>query len=216
MVVDLVYNRPFLFLVSLAFTSHYLYNYYQKKQKREKTREEIHDVIMFEYMEGEFRQSKHSRCKITHSMDKLLKYLDSARYTLDICMYVMTNMDLANAVLKLHYRGVKVRIIIDADMAYTQGSSIRRLEKQGIAVRWLKSTRLMHHKFFLIDALSEDVRVTPLVMTGSLNWTNQALYGNWEDVIVTSQDVLVKQYKARFEKLWNEFKPVVATDLKYY
>ncbi|XP_028170060.1 mitochondrial cardiolipin hydrolase-like [Ostrinia furnacalis] len=214
MVLSLFYSRPFLLIVSFAFTSHYLYKFYQKKEK--KTRKEIHDVIMFEYMEGKFRQSKHSRCKITHSMDKLLGYLDGAKKTLDICMYVLTNMDVANAVMKLHFRGVKVRVLIDADMAYTQGSMVRRLEKQGIQVRWMKSTRLMHHKFYLIDASTDDEQVTPVVMTGSLNWTNQALYGNWEDVIVTSQEVIVDQYKARFEKLWKEFKPVVAPDLKFY
>lgn len=207
MIVGIVYSKPFLLLVSLAFTSHYVYYNYMKKQKPPK--KEVHEVILFSYVEGQFKQSKYSRCKITHSMERLLCHLNSARFTIDICLYVMTNLDLANVIMKLHFRGVKVRIIIDADMAYTSGSSIRRLEKQGIAIRWMKSTNLMHHKFCLIDASTEDPRATPLVIAGSLNWTNQALYGNWEDVVVTSQPVLVMQYKTGFDKLWSMFKPVV-------
>lgn len=210
MPLAVIYSKPCLLLVSLALTSHYVYEYYFKKQKP--TKKQIHEVIMFSYIEGKFKQSKYSRCKITESMDRLLCHLNSARFTLDICMYVMTNSDLANVVMKLHFRGVKVRIIIDADMAYSQGSSIRRLEKQGIATRWMKSTNLMHHKFCLVDASTDDVRATPLVITGSLNWTNQALYGNWESVVVTSQPDLVMQYKSGFEKLWVAFKPVVNFD----
>ncbi|CAH2250039.1 jg12865 [Pararge aegeria aegeria] len=142
-------------------------------------------------------------------MDRLLHYLNSPRHSLDVCMYLMTNMDLTNAILKLNIRGVKIRVIIDADMAYCNGSALKRLEKHRIPVRWMKSTNLMHHKFCLIDAGTDDVRCTPVVMLGSLNWTTQALNGNWEAVAVTSQIKLVEQYKIEFERLWVQFKPIV-------
>ncbi|KAM3966658.1 uncharacterized protein ACR2FA_012194 [Aphomia sociella] len=170
---------------------------------------EIHEVIMFSYDSGELKRSKYSRCMITKSMDRMLYYLSTPQQTLDICMYVLTNVDLTNAVLKLHYKGIKIRVIIDADMAFTSGSTVRRLEKQGIPVRWMKSTNLMHHKFILVDARIKDNKVTPLVIMGSLNWTNQALCGNWENVAVTSQSKLVEQYRAEFERLWTFFKPVL-------
>ncbi|KAF9795446.1 hypothetical protein SFRURICE_004818 [Spodoptera frugiperda] len=102
-----------------------------------------------------------------------------------------------------------IRVIVDADMAFAPGSNIRKLEKKNIPVRWMKSTNLMHHKFCVIDTLSEDPNTTPFVMSGSLNWTNQALWGNYEDCLVTSQKKLVEQFQMEFERLWILFKPIV-------
>lgn len=202
------FGKSFFVILTMAFATNYFYNYYYGK-KRKLEKKEIHEVIMFSQGTEVFKKSKHSRCMITRSMDRLLFYLSTPRHNLDICMYVLTNLDLANTVMKLHYRGIKVRIIIDADMAYSSGSSVRKLEKLGIPVRWMKSTNLMHHKFCLMDTLSEEAHATPLLIAGSLNWTNQALHGNWEDVVVTSQCELVAQYKVEYERLWNIFRPVV-------
>ncbi|XP_047038108.1 mitochondrial cardiolipin hydrolase-like [Helicoverpa zea] len=204
------YSQTLFLLLSLAFVTRVTYNYLTKKKKAEKCKKkEIQEVIMFSYGVEEVKKSKYSRCMISKSMDRLLYYLNQPRHTLDICMYVWTNMDITNAVLKLHYRGVRIRVILDADMAFSSGSSVRRLEKQRIPVRWMKSTNLMHHKFCLADMLSEDPSVLPFVMAGSLNWTNQALCGNFEDCLVTSQKELVEQYRREFERLWILFKPIV-------
>jgi mitochondrial cardiolipin hydrolase len=191
-----------------AFASTYFHKYHNDK-KRKVVKKEIHEVIMLAHGVGEYKKSKYSKCMITHSMDRLLFYLNSPKHTLDICMYVFTNLDLVNVIMKLHYRGVKVRFIIDADMAYSTGSCIKKLEKLGVPVRWMKSTNLMHHKFCIVDASSDNANTTPLVIAGSLNWTTQALYGNWEDMIVTSQQEIVSQYIAEYERLWTMFRPVV-------
>ncbi|XP_023953293.2 uncharacterized protein LOC112057035 [Bicyclus anynana] len=190
---------------SLAFASHFVYKHFRKKYKKAA----INEVIMFSYGTTGVKRSKLSRCLISPSMERLLYYLSSPRRSIDICMYVMTNVELTNEILKLAIRGVRIRVIIDADMAFSNGSSLKRLEKQGIPVRWMKSTNLMHHKFCLIDTEFDDIRCTPLVIIGSLNWTTQALNGNWENVAVTSQETLVEQYKNEFDRLWLEFKPIV-------
>lgn len=204
------YAKVFLLSASFAIFSHWAYKFLTSRKKKDK-RKEIHEVIMFSKDATVLKKSKYSRCLITESMDRLLYHLNSARYSLDICMYVLTNLDITTAILKLHYKGVKVRLIIDADMAFSSGSSVRKLERQGIPVRWTKSTNLMHHKFCILDAsvVNKVTKVTPLVMTGSLNWTNQALSGNWEDVTVTSQEELVREFKAEFERLWVLFRPIV-------
>lgn len=205
------YAKVLLLSASFAIFTHWAYDFLTRKSKKVKCKG-VHEVIMFSNDARELKKSKYSRCVITESMERLLYRLNSARYSLDICMYVLTNSDIANAVLKLHYKGVKVRIIIDADMAYSSGSSAKKLEKQGIPIRWMKSTNLMHHKFCILDASVDGngvTEVTPLVIAGSLNWTNQALNGNWEDVIVTSQEELVRQFKTEFERLWVIFRPIV-------
>lgn len=194
----------------LGSASYFIYEIYYKRKKAQKN--DINEAIMFSYGAKELIKSKYSRYTITRSMDRLLHYLNSPRHSIDICMYVITSTDLQNVIVKLHIRGVKVRVIIDADMAFSNGSALKRLEKHGIQVRWMKSTSIMHHKFCLIDTLAlndETMECTPFLICGSLNWTNQGVSGNWEDVLVTSQEEIVQQYTAEFEKLWVQFKPIV-------
>ncbi|XP_075988691.1 uncharacterized protein LOC142984774 [Anticarsia gemmatalis] len=199
--------KTLFILLSFTVVTHAAYNYYFEKKKKPKR--EIHDAIMFSYDAECLTTSKYSRCKVTKSMDRLLYYLNQPKYNLDVCMYVLTNVELTKTLIALNYRGIKIRIIADADMAYAPGSNIRKFSKCGIPVRWMKSTNLMHHKFCLIDTLSQNTDVTPLLMVGSLNWTNQALCGNNENCLITSQEQLIKKYQAEFDKLWDLFKPIV-------
>lgn len=56
---------------------------------------------------------------------------------------------------------------------------------------------MVHNKFVIIDG--------KVVMTGSLNWTNQGILGNYENVVILSHKRLVHQYAGKFEELWRDF-----------
>lgn len=172
-------------------------------RKLKKSRE-VHEVIMFSD-EG-LISNKHNRNSVNPQMDRVLYYLNLPQHTLDVCMYVLTNPEICNVLLKL--RRVKVRLIVDAEMAFTSKSFFNRLHRQCVDVRWMKSANIMHHKFCLIDASTDIDGVVPLLMTGSLNWTKQGMHGNYENVCVTSQRELVEGYKREFERLWVLFKPI--------
>ncbi|KAF9353307.1 hypothetical protein BGX34_011648, partial [Mortierella sp. NVP85] len=49
------------------------------------------------------------------SFNKLVKTLDDAKKSLDICVYTITDDQLAKAIIRAHERGVKIRIISDND-----------------------------------------------------------------------------------------------------
>ena len=55
----------------------------------------------------------------------------------------------------------------------------------------------MHHKFALIDG--------KYLVNGSFNWTRQAVTGNNENVLITSDNNLVNAFKMEFNKLWKQF-----------
>lgn len=59
-----------------------------------------------------------------------------------------------------------------------------------------KSENLMHHKFAIIDR--------EVILTGSTNWTMQALHGNWDNVIITNQRVFVEPFVKEFDRMWAE------------
>lgn len=57
----------------------------------------------------------------------------------------------------------------------------------------------MHHKFLIID--------NRILITGSFNWTRQAIVGNNENLIVTTHPKLLPAYLSEFERLWIMFDP---------
>lgn len=74
----------------------------------------------------------------------------------------------------------------------------------GIRVRSRKTDYLMHHKFVIVD--------NKLLVNGSANWTIQAFFGNYENVLITNESELVSLYKNEFEKLWLEFGSELKTE----
>jgi phosphatidylserine/phosphatidylglycerophosphate/cardiolipin synthase-like enzyme len=52
----------------------------------------------------------------------------------------------------------------------------------------------MHHKFAVADG--------DLLLTGSYNWTRSASTENNENIIVSNNTPLVKQFQQEFDKMW--------------
>ena len=69
----------------------------------------------------------------------------------------------------------------------------------GVAVRTNKDSYHMHHKFALMDRR--------VIINGSFNWTRQAITGNYENLTITDNPELVKQYVDYYEELWDKFAP---------
>ena len=55
----------------------------------------------------------------------------------------------------------------------------------------------MHNKFAIVDDY--------LLLTGSFNWTDNAVNRNCENILITSDIEVIKKYKDEFNKLWNKF-----------
>lgn len=61
----------------------------------------------------------------------MIRYIDSATESLDVCVYTITSFKLADAVLRKFKEGVKVRVITDASMSFCDGSQIPSFRKAG-------------------------------------------------------------------------------------
>lgn len=58
----------------------------------------------------------------------------------------------------------------------------------------------MHHKFAVVDRR--------ILITGSLNWTTQAIQNNRENVLVVEDTEYVKPFLDEFERIWEEYNPI--------
>lgn len=125
---------------------------------------------------------------------KILGLLGSARQSVDICVFTITDDRIADAILEVKHRGVRLRIISDDDKSFDRGSDIQRLREAGVPLRVDRSPHHMHHKFALFDEGT--------LLTGSYNWTRSAANHNLENVIVTADPRLVGAFHDLFERLW--------------
>jgi phosphatidylserine/phosphatidylglycerophosphate/cardiolipin synthase-like enzyme len=82
------------------------------------------------------------------------------------------------------------------------GSVIARCAAVGIPTKTDDSARAnMHHKFAILD--------NSVVITGSFNWTNQAVKINQENIIFYESRELAAKYTEEYNRLWESFTTVV-------
>jgi cardiolipin hydrolase len=59
----------------------------------------------------------------------------------------------------------------------------------------------MHNKYAIIDE--------SVIVTGSFNWTTQAINNNQENLLFYEDRELAAQYVKEFNKLWNDFSTTI-------
>lgn len=134
------------------------------------------------------------------NVNQIVKYIKMAKKTLSICVFNITNDDLANAIIERHKAGVEVRVISDDEQALSNGSDIQRFADEGIHTRTDSApTYHMHDKFMVVDSV--------FVLTGSFNWTYQAGSHNQENVLVVDHPYYIQKYEGEFNRLWIDFAP---------
>ena len=133
-------------------------------------------------------------------LDAILTQIRSARASLDVCVFTITDDRIAGALAAAHQRGIALRVISDDEKAHDLGSDVALLAQAGVPVATDAGMDHMHHKFALVDGRT--------LINGSFNWTRSATRGNMENVVVTNEPGLVRAFSAEFERLWKELPPL--------
>ncbi|XP_058804256.1 uncharacterized protein LOC131671664 [Phymastichus coffea] len=172
----------------------------KEKQCTDGTSEPIAEVLFFSKKCASCRNHANSNipcslasCPLTN-LNKVIGYIETATKTVDVCVYMLTCNAIVKAIIDLQRKNVFIRVISDNDSCGNDASQALNMQKSGIKVRCRKSTCLMHHKFVIVDK--------KLLISGSANWTMQAFYGNYENILLTNHSDIVVQYLAEFDKLW--------------
>lgn len=140
--------------------------------------------------------------KSQKNLRKIVSILDTTKYSMDICVFTITNDSIEEALLRAHSRGVHVRIISDDLQMKVRGCELAKLSRAGIDVKHDSNfSKFMHHKFCIVD--------DNLLLTGSFNWTAAAWQKNNENLIVLSGREVVKRYQEEFDNLWCGFPSLV-------
>lgn len=127
-------------------------------------------------------------------LQAIVGQLRSARQRADLCVFTLSDDRIAAEVLAAARRGVAVRLITDNDKTEDDGSDVARLARAGIAVCVDQTAAHMHHKFAVFDGA--------WLLNGSYNWTRSACEVNEENLVLTNDPGLVKQFARAFDSLW--------------
>jgi phosphatidylserine/phosphatidylglycerophosphate/cardiolipin synthase-like enzyme len=135
----------------------------------------------------------------------LINLISKTKTSLDIAMFTINNIKIASEIKNIFSRGIKLRILSDSECIKMPSSNVYSLADIGISVKIDDSVRYhMHHKFCVIDK--------SVVVTGSFNWTDQAVNHNQENLLFIENKELASKYSNEFEKLWNDFEIVVTKE----
>jgi len=137
--------------------------------------------------------------------DTLIKYINRAKYTIDLAIYNFNNSGISNisdALKAAANRGVTVRVIGCGTTAnYGVDDLAGSLVHVLIGPNSSNRNGIMHNKFFLFDTESADPN-DPLVWTGSTNLTSGQINLDANNVIIVQDQSLARAYKIEFEEMW--------------
>ena len=129
--------------------------------------------------------------------ERLAALIDAARSSLDAVTFTFSSQVLADAVARAQKRGVKVRFMMDRNMA-ADSPLAKQVLDSGAQFRWRigrTDKGALHDKFAILDG--------KLLETGSFNWTSNASVNSFENVILVTDPAALKAYQAAYDNLWN-------------
>jgi phosphatidylserine/phosphatidylglycerophosphate/cardiolipin synthase-like enzyme len=129
----------------------------------------------------------------------LINLISQARKSVYVAIYSFTRDSLARALIDAKKRGVEVKVVIEEENAYGQGSDYQMLKDAGIDIRLDGNPALMHHKFMIVDG--------ELVVTGSYNWSTAAEDRNDENFVVIRDKEVVDRFTQEFNRLLSTARP---------
>ena len=136
---------------------------------------------------------------------RVVNMFRTCKKTLDVAIFTFTRDSIAQAILEAQQRGVKVRCLGDDGNSKVKGSDVRLLASVGIPCKTDNNLRFhMHNKMAILD--------NSVVITGSFNWTNQAINKNQDNILFIEDKKIANQYTEYFNKIWDSFDTIITKE----
>ncbi len=136
----------------------------------------------------------------TFQIDKQLR---RAQNDISCALLLITRNELANALLQMHQRGIQVRGLVNN--INDNGSDFGFLQANGVNFWQYDEGDILHHKYAIIDAISD--LGSPVVITGSHNWTTAAEEVNDENTLIIHDATIANIFLQEFQARWCEVRP---------
>lgn len=124
----------------------------------------------------------------------VVRAIDASEHEVLVQAYGFTHNGMAQALVRAHQRGVKVRVLLDQKSQSSNRYVIGILTDADIALRQDGKHAIAHNKVMVIDRT--------LVITGSFNFTNSAATRNAENLLVLKSADLAETYRLQWQNHW--------------
>lgn len=133
------------------------------------------------------------------SNDTIAAYILRAQQAVDIAIYNFTDdAVIANAINNRFNAGVQVRVVADGSTAQL-GLGLLNPNIPVVERINTSGTGIMHNKFIVVDP---DSAANSWVFTGSMNWTDNNMYNDFNNIIIFQDQSLARGYRLEFEEMW--------------
>ena len=129
-------------------------------------------------------------------IDQLIPLIESAQTSIHFMAFSYTHDALMHAMLERAEAGVDVTGIFENRASETEYSALPPMYCAELAVRQDGNPGTFHHKVIVIDG--------KIVVTGSLNFSDNADQSNSENTIVITSVSIAKLYEQEFQRRWAE------------
>jgi phosphatidylserine/phosphatidylglycerophosphate/cardiolipin synthase-like enzyme len=137
---------------------------------------------------------------------RLTTLIEGAHSSIRFMAFSFTHDEIGGAVLARARAGVDVKGIFETRGSETKYSEMPTLYCARVPVRQDGNPGTFHHKVFVIDE--------EMVVTGSLNFSENADESNDENVIIVTNPDIAARYLQEFERRWAEATEPDSSDVK--
>jgi len=130
------------------------------------------------------------------AVEHLAPLIEGATESIRVMAFSFTHDTLGKAVLARAYEGLDVMGIFETRGSETEYSELTVLFCADVPVRQDGNPRTFHHKVIVIDGET--------VVTGSLNFSNNADSSNDENVVIIQNRAIAARYLEEFDRRWQE------------
>lgn len=125
----------------------------------------------------------------------IVPYLKNAQSSIRFLAFSFTHDDMGKAMLDRYKAGVDVAGVFEKTGSSTEYSELGPMYCAGMPVRRDENPSFLHHKVIIVD--------DHIVITGSLNFSDNADESNDENVIIVDNAEIAALYVKEFERVWS-------------
>jgi phosphatidylserine/phosphatidylglycerophosphate/cardiolipin synthase-like enzyme len=135
-----------------------------------------------------------------------IKLAKDKSYALDVAIYQYELADIFGAINSAAKSGVTVRLIYHAKPGDSQTARNIAAAKglKADAKFGRKTNAIFHHKFIVLSKIAGEVRTPIAVLCGSTNFTSNGVYAQANNVQITSDPAVMKNYSDQFQFLFDQ------------
>lgn len=127
-------------------------------------------------------------------VSQILPYIQKAKTSIRFLAFTFTHDDLGNAMIERKKAGVDVQGVFEVTGSDSEFSEMLPLYCAKAPVRQDGNPAFLHHKVIIVDKR--------IVITGSLNFTDNADQNNNENVIILENADIARLYMQEFQRVW--------------